>query len=225
VIHYHGTPLTPRRELYKLAGRHFCVSFSDPRDADVCALIGQSVLWDNGAFSVFTQGNVFDHQALFAWVSPRLAHPHRAVILDRIGEDEAAQREMLALWPFSRDLSWPVWHLDKSIDYLHELADHWPAVCFGSAGPFWQIGSPAWRGRMDEAFNALARRSVMPWVHGLRMLSKCKDVWPLASADSVNVARNYKSAGRDPGEMAAEIDSRQPPGKWTLTHIQEEMAL
>ena len=51
MIHYHGTPLTPREQLYKMAGKHFCVSFYNPQDAKVCMQIGQSIMWDNGAFS------------------------------------------------------------------------------------------------------------------------------------------------------------------------------
>jgi hypothetical protein len=54
-LHYHGTPLSPTSELMKLAGKCFCVPFSDSRDADRCLAIGQSVMFDNGAFSAFTK--------------------------------------------------------------------------------------------------------------------------------------------------------------------------
>jgi len=37
-----------------------------------------------------------------------------------------------------------------------------------------------------------------------------KGHWPFASADSTNVARNFKSAKRDPVEMARAIDAKQP---------------
>lgn len=194
-IHYHGTPITPASQLARMAGEHFCVSFYRPDNADVCEAIGQSVLWDNGAFSAYTKGAPIDETALFDWLAPRLYHPHRAVVLDRIGGDVDAQREMLARWPFPRDFSWPVWHLDKPLDYLSELAEGWPGVCLGSAGAYWQIGSTAWLRRMDEAFEHLARRGRLPWLHGLRMLGQVKG-WPLASADSTNVAQNY---GRDTG--------------------------
>ena len=42
VIHYHGTPITPRESLLELAGRSFCVSFAHPRDVRTCHEIGQS---------------------------------------------------------------------------------------------------------------------------------------------------------------------------------------
>jgi len=194
-IHYHGTPITPAAQLARMSGEHFCVSFYRPDNADVCEAIGQSVLWDNGAFSAYTKGAEVDEAALFAWLEPRLYHPHRAVVLDKIGGDVEVQREMVARWPFPRALSWPVWHLDQPLDYLAELADEWGALCLGSAGAYWQIGSPSWERRMDEAFNFLARRGRLPWLHGLRMLGQVR-AYPLASADSTNVAQNF---GRDTG--------------------------
>jgi hypothetical protein len=194
-IHYHGTPITPVAQLARMAGEHFCVSFARPQDALTCEAIGQSVLWDNGAFSVYTKGGTIDEPALYAWLEPRLYHPHKAVILDKIGGSIDEQREMLARWPFPRDLSWPVWHLDKPLDYLSELADEWGALCLGSAGAYWEVGSVTWERRMDVVLEHLARRGRLPWMHGLRMLGQTKS-WPLASADSTNVAQNY---GRDTG--------------------------
>jgi hypothetical protein len=194
-ISYHGTPITPRNQLYRMAGEHFCVSFAEPRDADFCEQYGQSVLWDNGAFSAFTRGKPIDENKLYEWLEPRVYHPHRAVILDKIGGDVDEQRAMLKRWPLPRDLSWPVWHLDKPLDYLSELVDAWPAICLGSAGQYWEIGSVAWERRMEDAFEHLSRRGRLPWIHGLRMLGQVKS-WPLASADSTNVAQNY---ARDTG--------------------------
>lgn len=194
-IHYHGTPITPSAQLARMAGEHFCVSFANPQNADTCEAIGQSVLWDNGAFTVYTQGAELDERALYDWLEPRMYHPHRAVVLDRIGGDVDEQREMTKRWPMPRDLSWPVWHLDKPLDYLAELADEWPGVCLGSAGEYWQVGSVAWERRMDVVFEFLSRRGRLPWLHGLRMLGQVK-AWPLASADSTNVAQNH---GRDTG--------------------------
>ena len=70
MIHYHGTPLTPKEQLYSMAGKHFCVSFADPRDADTCLQIGQSIMWDNGAFTSYTQGKQIDYNKLYAWLEP-----------------------------------------------------------------------------------------------------------------------------------------------------------
>ena len=67
-----------------MAGKHFCVSFADSRDAKTCLEIGQSVMWDNGAFTTYTSGKVFDHQAYYDWLQDKLGHPHWAVIPDVI---------------------------------------------------------------------------------------------------------------------------------------------
>jgi len=215
-MHYHGTPITPRVKLYEMAGRHFCVSFADSRDADICMQIGQSVLWDNGAFSAFTRGVKIDESALYSWLEPRLAHPHWAIIPDRIDGPEEQQREMVRSWPFSREFGAPVWHLSLSLDYLLDLADNWPRVCFGSSGEYWNVGSDAWRRRVDEAFTALAaRHNPLPWVHMLRGLSQAGKRWPFASADSANVARNHNGR-RDVAKMASRIDRVQTPATWSL---------
>ena len=55
----------------------------------------------------------------------------------------------------------------------------------------------------------------MPWIHMLRGLAQAGKRWPFASADSVNVARNFKNgSGRDCEKMAREIDAIQTPVKW-----------
>lgn len=210
-IHFHGTPITPRAQLERMAGEHFCVSFARPDDAESCLKIGQSVLWDNGAFSLYTRGEPLDVAALYAWLESRLHHPHRAVVPDVIGGGVAEQRKLAASWPFPRDLGWPVWHLDKPLDYLSELADGWPGLCLGSAGPYWQVGSVLWAQRMDEAFEHLSRRGRLPWVHGLRMLGQVGGRWPLASADSTNVAQNWQRDGGCARCKALSIDRVQAP--------------
>ena len=222
-IHYHGTPLTPRSDLQKMAGKNFCVSFANPQDADWCMAHGQSVMWDNGAFSAYTQGRAFDPIAYAAWVAPRLGHPHWAVIPDVIDGDVAAQREMIAAWPHLRELSAPVWHMGLSLEWLVELADAYPKICFGSSGQYWQVGSEAWERRADAAFNELARRGLRPWIHMLRGLAMCGDRWPFASADSVNVARNFKTANVCPERMARRIDAVQCPTFWIVRPTTRDM--
>lgn len=222
MIHYHGTPITPRSELLKLAGKHFCVSFADPRDADWCLANGQSVMWDSGAFTAFTKGKPVDWNAYAAWLESRLVHPHWAIIPDVIDADEEQQRQMVLQWPFGT-LGAPVWHMGLSLDYLLELADAWPKVCFGSSGLYWQVGSESWARRADAAFDALAKRyQRLPWVHMLRGLSLAGDRWPFASADSANVARNYKDSSICPERMARRIDSVQCPVGWRVTPHQED---
>lgn len=225
MIHYHGTPLTPRSELLKMGGKNFCVSFAHPNDLDVCLKIGQSVMLDNGAFSVKTRGIEFDLSGFYEWIEPNLNHPHWAVVPDVIDGSVEQQREMVKTWCFPKNLGMPVWHLGLPIDYLLELCDVWNRVCFGSTAQFWQIGTQQWCKRMDQAFNALHKTfgQHLPWIHGLRMLGQSSGPWPLASADSVNVARNFKDYSRCADCMAHRIDSTNPPTLWSEKPIQEEL--
>lgn len=223
MIHYHGTPITPRSQLERMAGRNFCVSYAAPHDLSTCLRIGQSVMLDSGAFSVYTRGIPFDVKALYAWLDPVLAHPHWAVIPDVIDGDEAQQRAMVDSWPFPKALGVPVWHLGLSIGYLLDLCYQWGRVCLGSSGQYWNVGSASWCSRMDEAFNAMARAfGRMPWVHGLRMLGQSSGPWPLASADSTNVAQNHHRRGC--AECVAErLDGVNPPLLWSVRPVQTDL--
>lgn len=223
MIHYHGTPLTPRFDLQKMAGKHFCVSFARPDDVTWCISHGQSVLFDSGAFSAYAGKMAVDWPAYYRFLEPLLGHPHWAIIPDVIGGTVEEQRGLVAAWPFSRQLGAPVWHMGLPIDYLLDLADHWPRLAFGSSAAYWQIGSDAWCRRADMAFNALEGRGLRPWVHMLRGLDLAGDRWPFASADSVNVARNFKRNEVCPERMARRIDAIQNPLRWTIRAEQEDM--
>lgn len=223
-IHYHGTPLSPRQELYKMAGKSFCVPFSDARDADVCLSIGQSVMFDNGAFSAFTKGKPLDVMGYSAFLESRLTHPHWAIPPDIIDGTVGEQLACLKQWSFPRPLSAPVWHMGLPVDWLLELADHWPRICFGPTQQYWQVGADAWCRRADEAFNALAKRHRhLPWIHMLRGMSLAGDRWPFGSVDSVNVARNFKDSNLDPERMARRLDAIQCTGSWKVQGEQQDI--
>lgn len=220
MLHYHGTPITPKKQLERMAGRLFCVSYAAPQDLRTCMRIGQSVMLDNGAFSAKTRGVPFDLEGFYEWVEPVLGHPHWAVVPDVIDGTEEQQRQMAKTWPFRKSLGVPVWHLGMPISYLLDLCNEWERVCLGSAGEFWKIGTPKWCGRMDEAFNAMVKHfGSVPWVHGLRMLGQAEGPWPLASADSTNVAQNHHIYGCAEC-MADRIDPINPPFGWTERELQ-----
>ena len=225
-IHYHGTPLTPRTELFKMAGKHFCVSFAHPSDAEWCLTHGQSVMWDNGAFSFYTKGKTTNWEKFYSWLEPRLGHPHWAVVPDVIDGGIEDNLRLIAEWPHPRDFSAIVWHMGEPIDHMLRLIDlGFAKLCFGSSGAYWQVGSEMWERRADEAFNALEKRGMKPWVHMLRGLAMCGDRWPFASADSVNVARNFKDGSTCPERMARRIDAVQCPIKWNLRATQQELMI
>jgi hypothetical protein len=216
MIHYHGTPITPKAALMSMSGQHFCVSFARPDSLKVCLQIGQSLMLDNGAFSAYTRGAKFDPQAFYAWLEPLLGHPHWAVVPDVIDGDVDMQREMVKTWPYPKQFGMPVWHLGLPISYLIELCDDWGRVCLGSSGEFWQVGGPKWAAQMDEVFNSLHKSfgARLPWTHGLRMLGQGTGHWPLSSADSTNVALHHAEQTSCAGCMAKIINSQNPPTQW-----------
>lgn len=229
MIHYHGTPITPRSELYKMAGKCFCVSFADARDGDWCLQNAQTVMWDNGRFTQFTQGHDVDDAKLYAWLEQRLGHPHWAVVPDKIGGGIEDNINLIKQWPFRKELGAVVWHLDEPVEHLLALIEMgFAKICFGSAGAYWQVGAENWSRRIEQAFNAIIRTfGLMPWVHMLRGLSLCGDVYPFASADSTNVARNFKNKGSEvcPERMARRIDAVQCPITWAPRKISTQRSM
>lgn len=222
MIHYHGTPITPRATLLTLAGRSFCVPFSDRRDLAAAMQIGQSVMLDNGAFSAWTRGYTPDWLAYYEWAAPHLSPVHWAVVPDVIDGDEADNLALAAQWPHCREWAGVVWHLHESLEHLARLADGWPRVCFGSSGQFRDPASGAWHRRIDAAWNMLERTGRRPWVHMLRAAQQASEgQWPFASCDSTNVARNH--AGASAADMAATIDARNAPVRWSLRAEQMEL--
>src|SRR5882762_600984 len=74
-IHYHGTPITPHTAFYQLAGRHFCVSFARADNVKIAHDLGQTVMLDNGAFSVWRRGATSDWPGFYAWCDKWLDYP------------------------------------------------------------------------------------------------------------------------------------------------------
>ncbi len=223
LIHYHGTPITPHSKLLGMAGKHFCVSFADKRDGDWCLTHGQSVMWDNGAFTAFTKGKKTDWKGYYEWLEARLSHPHWAVVPDVIDGEPQDNLDLIGQWPHPKEYSAVVWHMAEPINHLLHLIDlGFGKVCFGSSGEYWQIGSSQWERRADQAWNALTKRGYKTWVHMLRGLSLGGDRWPFASADSANVARHHNELNMCPERMARRIDAVQCPAKWTVKETQKE---
>lgn len=215
MIHYHGTPITPRTTLMELAGRHFCVSFAARQDVEVCHRIGQSVMLDNGAFSAWKAGKPTDWPAYYEWCEQWLVYRTTwAVIPDVIDGDTAANDMLEHTCPLPRDQAAPVWHLHEPIRRLARLCDKYPRVCFGSSGAFATVGSEAWLARVAAAFDAICDNGKpRAWIHMLRGMSQSGGPFPFASVDSTDVARNHKVVG-DAALMVANWDKQQTPGRW-----------
>lgn len=216
VMHYHGTPITPRSVLYELAGRNFCVSFAEPRDVEVCHRIGQSVMLDNGAFSVWKQGVVLDWNEWSQWVEPWLDYRTTwAVLPDSIDGDEDENDRLLAYFGVLSSQGVPVWHLHESLARLARLVDRYHRVCFGSSGDYAIVGSVGWSRRVGEAFDALADEfGRVPWVHMLRGMALAGSEFPFASVDSTDIARNHNRPQNGARKMAERWDAIQCPARW-----------
>lgn len=223
-VHYHGLPLTPNSALLTLAGRNFCVSFARPEQVEMAHRIGQSVMLDNGAFSVWRRGHVADWPGYHAWADRWLDYPTTwAVIPDDIEGGEEAQEALIAQWPHG-DRGAPVWHLHESLDRLLRLLDEWPRVCMGSSGMYATILSTGWRRRMDQAWREIVRRHQRtPNIHMLRGMQLVRYPWPFASVDSTDIARNHNRPQNSPSEMAARWDAAQCPPRFDDSGEQLEL--
>ena len=194
MIHYHGGPITPETCAYRVwRGRHAFVSFAEPRQIELAAAICQTFALDNGAFSLWRQGQATDWEGYYGWCDEWLSHPacDWAIIPDVIGGAEDENDTLAGKWPFGHR-GVPVWHLNESAGRLARLAGEWPRVALGSAAE-WDVSVPSkCLERLYDVLPAICRRG-QPAVklHGLRMLShRIVASVPLASADSTNVARN-----------------------------------
>jgi len=211
MLHYHGTPLTPKSELETLAGKNFCVSHAHQRDTEWLIRNAQSIMWDNGAFSAYTKGKAFNPSGYYDWLEDKLFGANWAVIPDVIGGCAEEQWKYLQQWPYPRHLSCAVWHMDLPIDWLLELSDEYPRIAFGSSGKYWKVNSDDWQRRADEAWEALERTGNRNWVHMMRGLKLGNKRWPFASADSCNVALSHSRHKLSALEMINRIDAAQTP--------------
>lgn len=195
MIHYHGLPMTPDIvPAIALAGGHAFVSFRHPGQLGIAAEVCQSFAVDNGAFSAWVAGEpVKDWRPYYEWVRgvQRMPGFDFAVIPDVIDGTEDENDILCHEWPH-RDGT-PVWHMHESLNRLVRLSYTYPRVAFGSSGDFAAVGGERWEQRMQAAMAAVCDGDGYPRVklHGLRMLNPAVfSRYPLASADSTNIARN-----------------------------------
>ena len=218
-VKFHGMPITPKRLLEGLPPTSYCVSYAAPHQVEIAHRIGRGVMLDNGAFSQWTKGKPTDWPGFYRWVEPWLSgHPTTwAVIPDVIDGTEAEQLALIAQWPFGYRGA-PVWHMGESLDHLYRLADEWPFFCMGSAARYRQPLSLAWRKRMDDAWNGLARRhrhrQRLPAVHMLRGLQLVRHRWPFASVDSTNIAQNHHRPQNTVAGMISQWEPLHCPTVW-----------
>jgi hypothetical protein len=217
VIHYHGTPITPRAALEQLAGRFFCISHARPDSLVVCDQIGQGLMLDNGAFSAWTAGRPTNWPRYYDWTARWLQRPTTwAVVPDVIDAPEEAQDALLRQWPHGKAQAAPVWHMNESLERLLRLVDEgWFIICVGSTAQFRSVGTPAWARRMDQVWAAITLiHGAVPRLHMLRGMKLSGQRWPFYSVDSTDIARNHHIPGKDALTMAHRWDATQGPATW-----------
>lgn len=214
-VHYHGTPITPTSLLHKLAGAHFCVSFAAPQQVEHCHRVGQSVMLDNGAFSVWKRGIEPNWDGFYQWADRWLDYPTSwAVIPDSIEGDESDNDLLVRAWPF-RERGAPVWHMHESWHRLLSLLHTFPRVCIGSSAEYAEVMSDAWQRRMDAAWREInGRFKRTPCVHMLRGMQLVSERWPFASLDSTDVARNHNRPANCAAKMRGRWDAGQCPPRF-----------
>lgn len=195
--------------------------------------VGQSVMIDNGAYTYWRRNP--NNQAERDWNSYYDFcrqwldfHTTWAVIPDVIDGAEEQNAALLAEWLHrfkSFKQAAPVWHLHESFNYLERLSASFERVCFGSSGEYAVVSSDRWNNRMNEAFNFLCKGSGRPpcWLHLLRGMSLSGSIYPFASVDSTDLARNHHRPYKDPYEIAQQWDSMQCPARWEQQPIQGEL--
>lgn len=211
MIHYHGTPITPRAVLEAMCPNHFCVSFAEPRDASWCLRHGQSVMWDNGAYSAFTLGKPVVWAEYYAWLEGKMEHPHWAVVPDIIGGTADEQRAMEKQWPFAREVSAVVYHFGEPLDRLREVLGAWPRVAIGGSVGTYPPGSDAWTREIDGIWDVVAKAGGKPWIHMMRAHQEASiGRWPFASADSASWARHHAEYGSDKWHRLHAVNKTNP---------------
>lgn len=232
-LHYHGTPITPTALLSQLGGCCFCVSYAAPAQVAIAHEIGQSVMLDNGAFSFWkkaladpygvrpgqpptlrpTRGDWWE--GFYEWAEPWLAYPTTwAVIPDVIDGTEDDNDRLLEEWTATGlRKGAPVWHMHEPLDRLRRLCANYEKVCIGSSGQYATLSTPGWHRRMQQAMNTVCA-SATPWLHMLRGMGFSGGVYPFASVDSTDIARNHNRPQNIPVAMARRWDRMQCPARW-----------
>lgn len=202
MIKYHGTPFsgTNGEAAEALVGRHAFVSYAAPDQLQICLDVCQSVALDNGAFSAWKSGKVIDWYDFFRWAQQYVRHPRVdwAIIPDQVDGDEEANLKLIARWHewFHTDamsFGVPVWHMHESDTKLKYLAHAYKRIAIGSSAEFSQVGSAKWHRRMHWAMRLICDENGQPKtkIHMLRGLDPTVfQMYPFASADSTNAARN-----------------------------------
>ncbi len=212
MIRYHGGPIWPEKAAIKLwKGRHGFVSFYRPDQIEIAAEQCDTFAIDNGAYSFWrlNAGQRVDVPAYADFVQRWSKSPSFdwCLIPDIIDGTEDENDDLVESWDAMVDMNHllcvPVWHLHESLARLDRLMQRYPRVALGSSGQYEKLRTSQWVTRMNTVMERVCDPEGFPRtkLHGLRMLSgEILRDYPLASADSTNIARNivFDQAWRGP---------------------------
>lgn len=199
------------------------MSYVDPRDVTTCHQIGQSVMLDNGAYSMWTKGITVDWGEYYDWCDRWLEfRTSWAIIPDVIDGDEEQNNQLIGRCKLPMSQSAPVWHLHEPLYRILNLMDMgYRKICFGSSGEYATIGTSKWHHRITEAFNLIINNGPIPWVHMLRGMSLSGSHYPFSSVDSSDIARHHNTG--DAVAMVDRWDKLQCPAHWKEHATQQEL--
>lgn len=233
----YGLPLNPTHLLEQLKGSSFCVSYATRaklgkqlnQAIDLVGAVESSILLvDNGAFSAHQAGvnTMTDETYLegFAtWandISERC--PQAIVVLPDVIGGTAEENWQLASTTMGMldacERAMPIWHMHEPISYLLHLVATFNYIGFGSSAQYFNLDTPEWTARIEEAFAAIAAWELetgrsRPRIHMMRAQKKAH-LFAFDSSDSTNVAMNHnrwsRTNGRDNhvARLAARVDAK-----------------
>ena len=202
MIHYHHIDggMSKQEKSSFLLGRHGLASFVYQDCLSIALEMCQSIVLDNGAFTVWKQGGKVDVEGFTKWVEHLHKHPafDWALIPDVIDGDDADNDAMLNDWPVHLP-GVPIWHMHEDISRLERLFNSYRVVALGSSGQWPNPGTESWWIRMGQALDYVCDENGRPpcKLHGLRMLDpRIFTKLPLSSADSINAVRRSNQSDR-----------------------------
>lgn len=193
---------------------NFCVSFAEPRDADWCLKHAQLIMWDNGAYSIYTRTggkDRLDTDAYYDWLENKMFHPHFAIVPDVIGGTEEENDQLSWNWPFNPKHSAIVYHFGESKDRLRRIIDEWPRFAIGGSVGENNPGTDSWKRELDSIWNVVEKSNAHPMVHMMRAHSEASmGGWPFYSADSASWARHHAEYGPLKWDILHNINRKNP---------------
>lgn len=236
MIHYHGTPISGSLVAATriLSSRFAMVSFARPDQIGIVLQVSKGFALDSGAFSFWKRGEPVDWDLYRSFVFDHYRHPgyQFSLIPDVIGGTEEENDKLLEEYPLPGGI--PVFHQGETMARLNRLVEHYPAVALASTETY--IPSDSFDSWMIDCMRLLCDEEGKPRckIHGLRMLNiKIFEKYPLASADSTNVAQNCNNHSQWTGSykpvntevrgtvLIDRIESFQSPAIWQEPSVEQ----